>query len=123
MAQIRVQIPYKKYGVIEITADTKELSMEQAKALIDKHSNVEEIKKEITGFVKPNEKQLGLIKRLGGDVNKQFTKWDEVSQYIDTLKSKQDGNAQQAQYQSKPQVATQPATANNALADLENILM
>lgn len=116
MKQLRVQIPYKKYGVIEFSTDiTSNEQLDQAiqfaKGLIDKHSNVEADVK-ITEFVKPNEKQLGLIKRLGGDVNKQFKNWDAFSQYVEELKAKNpQGNPLQAPkpaYQQTTTANTQP---------------
>lgn len=113
MKQLRVQIPYKKYGVIEFS--TEITSNEQldaaiafAKQLIDKHSNVEaDVNKVVSEFVKPNEKQLGLIKRLGGDINKQFKNWDAFSTYVEELKAKNpQGNSLQA---PKPAYNSQPA--------------
>lgn len=110
MKTLRVQIPYKKYGVIELntelaSATTDEQAIAYAKQLIDKHSNVEADVK-VSEFVKPNEKQLGLIKRMGGDVNKQFKNWDSFSQYIEELKAK---NPQGSNLQSPRQYQQAPA--------------
>ncbi len=86
MAKIRVQIPYKKFGVIEVSElEYSKENIEKAKKLIETLADYGN--EEPSKFVKPNEKQLGLVKRLKGDTNKKFTSWDEFSAYIEELKS------------------------------------
>ena len=100
MAKIRVQIPYTKFGVIEVSEmEYSTENMEKAKKLIEHYAKVEETTSTYSkktyassgGSVKPSEKQKGLITKLGGDVNKSFANWGELQEYIGKLKSKPSG--------------------------------
>lgn len=91
MAKLRVQIPFTKFGVIEISEiEVKDLDkgINWAKEQIKKHSSELGMtaKAASNDGVKLNPKQWGFIKNNGGDVNKKFNNWDEVNTYIDGLK-------------------------------------